>query len=466
MMTALQRFAAGFLMFLCLQEAPAQSGQSGSSLFAPFVTRLNAEVSGKSVRLKWQDSPSVMGPVYVYRARVPFSGTGAQYQARGLEVPYGQQIFIEEVEALGMWYYFVVASDETHMKYEIVVPYSNIVDVQLDGTAKNVPASPGIAGTAGATPYADTPLISQPAQRPAEDPTWDSAYGSYGVARQNGYSRYSSDIVEIAAKPLPNGIYISYRSSERGKNTLLYRSTKPFTQYSDILAAALVKEHLTSPYVDYPPPGVLCYYAVLYEEDIRSGQAAIYPGNNATVDPVQLGGAAQGAGGIAGTPSYSPLPATPQQNTYLDPGSGYFSAVRSPSPLSAESAQVAESLRNQTETAPVVPKSTFGINMEPRVFNQDIQSNTASGEDYDLAVIVRGPFFRKDWGVARVELQRYLSVPHSQNAAVRAHFYLGQCYYFTGDARSALNEFMAVHALFPDEAASWVQAALAKAGER
>jgi tetratricopeptide (TPR) repeat protein len=461
MVTAFQRFAAGFLMFLCLQGAAAQSG---SSIFAPFVTRLNAEVSGKAVRLKWQDSTSVKGPVYVYRARVPFSGAGAQYQARALEVPYGQQIFIEEVEALGMWYYFVVASDETHMKYEIVVPYSNIVDVQLDGTSKNVSASPGIAGTA--TPYADTPIISQPAQPAAEDPTWDSAYGSYGVARQSGYARYSSDIVEIMAQPLPNGIYISYRSSERGKNALLYRSNKPFTQYSDILTASLIKEHLTSPYVDYPPPGVPSYYAVLYDEDIRSGQAAIYPGNNATVNPVQLGSAGQGASGIAGAPAYSPIPASPQQQTYLDPGSGYFSTVRSPSPLSAESAQVAESLRNRTETAPVVPKSSFGINMEPRVFNQDVQNNAASGEDYDLAVIVRGSFFRKDWGIARIELQRYLSVSHSQNAAARAHFYLGQCYYFLGDARSALNEFMSVHSLFPDEAASWVQAALAKTGER
>jgi hypothetical protein len=463
MMIALQRFAAGLLMFLCSQGVIAQSG---SSLFAPFVTRLNAEVSGKAVRLRWQDSPSVMGPVYVYRARVPFSGAGAQYQARGLEVPYGQQIFIEEVEALGMWYYFVVASDETRMKYEIVVPYSNIVDVQLDGTSKNVPASPGIAGTANTTPYANTPIISQPAQRAVEDPTWDSAYGSYGVARQSGYSQYSNDIVEITAQPLPNGIYISYRSSERGKNALLYRSTKPFTQYSDILTAALVKDHLTSPYIDYPPSGIPYYYAVLYEEDIHSGQAVIYPGNNATTNPVQLGAAVQGASGITGTPSYSPIPAPPQQKNYLDPGAGYFSTVRSPSPLSAESAQVAESLRNRTETAPVIPKSSFGINMEPRVFNQDVQSNAVSGEDYDLAVIVRGSFFRKDWGIARIELQRYLSVPHSQNAAARAHFYLGQCYYFMDDARSALNEFMAVHSLFPDEAASWVQAALAKAGER
>jgi tetratricopeptide (TPR) repeat protein len=450
------------LVLLSSQAAVAQTG----GIFTPFVSRLNAEVSGRAVRLKWLDSPSAKGPVYVYRARVPFTGTGAEYQARGLEVPYGQQIFVEEVEALGMWYYFVVSSDETRMKYEIVVPYNNIVDVQLDGTTKNVPPSPGLAGTSGTSPYVDRPLISQPAQRAAEDPTWNSAYGSYGVARQGGYSRYSNDIVEIKAQALPNGIYISFRSSERDKNTLLYRSSKPFTHYNDILTAALVKDHVTSPYIDYPPAGMAYYYALIYEEDIRSGQATIYPGNNATVDPVHFGTIARGASGSAGTPAYSPAPATPQQSTYLDPGSGYFSTVRSPSPLSAEAAAVAEAFRNQTEPAPVIPRSSYGINMEPRVFNQDVQSNIASGEDYELALIVRGSFFSKNWGVACMELERYLAVSHSQNAAVRARFYLGQCYYFMGNARAALNEFMAVHTLYPDEVASWVQAALAKTAEQ
>jgi hypothetical protein len=444
----------------------AAGAQSVTSIFAPFVMRLNAEVSGRAVRLKWTDAPSVTGPVSVYRARVPFSGTGAQYQARAIEVPYGQQTFVEEVEALGMWYYFVVASDESRMKYEIVVPYNNIVDVQLDGTTKNVPASPGLVGATGTAPYVDRPIISQPAQRAAEDPTWDSAYGSYGVARQGGYSRYSNDIVDIAAQSLPNGIYISFRSSERDKNALLYRSNKPFTQYNDILTAALIKDRLTSPYIDYPPPGVGYYYAILYDEDIRSGQATIYPGSNATVDPVHLGSLAQGASGLSNNPSYSPAPASAQQNTYLDPGSGYFSTVRTPSPLSAEAAQAVESMRGRPQVAPVIPQSSYGINMEPRVFNQDIQSNVSSGEDYDLALIVRGSFFRKDWGVARLELERYLSVSHSQNAAARARFYLGQCYYFLGNARAALSEFMAVHPQYPDEAAGWVQAALAKTGEQ
>jgi hypothetical protein len=449
------------LSFLCSQAA----AQSGTSIFAPFVSRLNAEVTGRTVRLTWLDAPSVQGPVYVYRARTPFSGTGLRNQTGGREVPYGQQIFIEEVETLGMWYYFIAASDETRMKYEIVVPYNNIIDIQLDGTAKQVSASSGTAastsntGAAGTTPTAGRAVISQ---QPVENPAGDSAYGT---ARQSGYPAYSSDIAGITAQALSDGIHISFSSPDRNKNALLYRSSKPVTRYDDILNATLVKDRLVSPYVDYPPPGIVCYYAILYDEDIRAGQAAIYPGDNATVVPVYPGTASQGMPGGADIPAYAPVPSARQQDTYLVPGAGYFSTVRSRSPLSAEAAKVAEFVRNLSPSAPVVPQSS-AARLEPRVFNQDLQAHAASGEDSDLALIVRDSFFRKDWGTARLALERYLSAAHSQNAVTRARFYLGQCYYFQGDAQSALNEFAAVHTMYPDEAASWIQASLSKTGER
>jgi hypothetical protein len=361
------------VMFCIVVFSTAGVSAQSDTIFAPFATQLTADVSNRTVRLQWNDSPSVKGPVYIYRSREPFSGTGAQYQSRSSEVPYGRQSFVEEVEALGMWYYLVMASDETRMKYEMVVPYNNVVDVQLDGSTKTITSGGTIADS---TPYVDQAIISQPALRAAEDPAWDSTYGSYGVARQNGYSSYSNDIVNLAAQALPDGV-------------------------------------------------------------------------------------GQGASGAA----YSPAPAGAQSNTYIEPGSGYFSTVRTPSPLTAEASQAVQSLQNRPERAPVVPKSSYGINVEPRVFNQDIQ-NTASGEDFDLSTIVRGSFFRKDWAVARADLQQYLSSGRSAATAARARFYLGQCCYFLGDAKAALNEFMAVHPVYPVEAAVWVQAALSKIGEQ
>ena len=453
--------------FLIAARLPAQSGDAApGSIFAPFVTRLNADISGKVVRLKWQDSHSARGPVYVYRSRTPFAGQGAQYQARSLEVPFGQETFVEEVEALGMWYYFVVASDESRMRYEMVIPYNNIIDVQLDGGSRFVPASPGMLEPSGPL-YSNQGIISQPAQRAVDDPTWNSAFGSYGVARnEGGPAPYTTDIVDINVQPLPNGIYISFRSSEFNKNAQLYRSNRPIASVNDLLTAAVVKDRLSSPFIDYPPPGVAYYYAVLYEEDVQSGRAGIYPGSNATVNPVQLGGIDAAASGYAGPPAFSPAPPSAQQSTYLAPDSGYFSTVKTPTPLSSRAAEAVEEMRNKPEVAPVIPKSSYGINMEPRVFNQDVQSNAASGEDYELAMIVRGSFFRKDWGVARGELQKYLATTRSPAAAARARFYLGQCGYFLGDVKTALNDFMAVHPLYPEEAAGWVQASLAKIGGR
>jgi hypothetical protein len=447
-----RRIAAVLGLSLLLSPVAAQSG---TSIFAPFVSRLNAEVSGRTVRLTWLDAPSVKGPVYVYRARVPFSGTGMRGQAGGREVPYGQQIFIEEVESFGTWYYFIAASDETRRKYEIVVPYNNIIDIPLDGSSKQVTASAGTAASAATTANTDTAGRAVISQQPAENPV-------SGTTRQSGYSPYSNGIVDIAAQSVSNGIHISFNASDRSKNALLYRSGSPISHYNDVLSATLVKDRLVSPYVDYPPPDMACYYAILYDEDIRSGQAVIYPGGNATVAPVYVGSASQSAG----TSVYSSGPASRQQNTYLDPGAGYFSTLRSLSPLTAEAAKVAESMHNQSPSAPVIPRSPNSRRPEPRVFNQDLQTNAAPGEDYDLGLIVRGPFFRKEWSAARSALEQYLATARSQNAVTRARFYLGQCYYFLGDARAALNEFTAVHTTYPDEAASWLQAALAKTGEQ
>jgi hypothetical protein len=454
-----------------LTEAAAQSG---TSIFAPFVSQASAEVSGSTVRLTWVDAPSVKGPVYVYRARIPFSGPSgrdARAGQGGREVPYGQQIFIEEVESLGMWYYFIAASDETRRKYEIVVPFNNIIDIQLDGTAKHVSASPGTAASAGNTAgAAGTASVAGVANTAGAVNA--GTVGRAVIAPQSGAAGDAAPsgpggIGDIAAQAMSNGIHISFSSSDWSKNALLYRSSRPIAQYNDILGAALVKDRLVSPFVDYPPPGTAFYYAIIYEEDIRSGQAAIYPGANATAVPVYPVSASRGAAVPTGAFAFSSVTASRQQDTYLDPGAGYFSTVRSLSPLTAEAAKVAESIRNWLPPAPVIPPSPPSTaRLEPRVFNQDIQSNAARGEDYDLALIVRGPFFRKEWSTARFALEQYLSAGHSQNAVMRARFYLGQCCYFLDDARSALNEFAAVHTAYPNEAAGWLQAALAKAGEQ
>jgi hypothetical protein len=440
------------------------AAQSSDVIFAPFVSRLAAEVKNQSVRLVWTDSPSLKGPVFVYRSRIPFTGTGASYQARGSQIPYGQGNFVEDVEALGVWYYFVAASDTSGVQYELVVPYNNIIEVAFDTTSKLVSAGPGISGPDQNIGSArDTPYSSYPAQRPVNDPTWDNMYSSYGVARTQT-NVYSSDVSGIKAEILPAGIYVSWRASERAQNVFLYRSNRTITSYNDLLGASLVRQSAVSPYIDNPPAGIDCYYAVLYERDILSGRAAIFPGNNATLSPARLTvNVNLPYSGMNSSPAYSPAASTREPQVL--PGAGYFSTIAAPSLLSPEARAATQGV--EAKPMPVIPKSAVPITkMDPRVFNQDIQGVANGGEEYELMGIVRSSFLQKNFGNARTELLDFVSSNIGTYTKARARYYLGQCCYFLGDYQEALVEFSFVQGYYPDECDTWIRASLAGIADR
>jgi TolA-binding protein len=52
-------------------------------------------------------------------------------------------------------------------------------------------------------------------------------------------------------------------------------------------------------------------------------------------------------------------------------------------------------------------------------------------------------------------------LPRSSPAESRARFYLGQAYYYSGNYREALFEFLLIRDVFPAEGSEWVQATLA-----
>jgi hypothetical protein len=124
-----------------------------------------------------------------------------------------------------------------------------------------------------------------------------------------------------------------------------------------------------------------------------------------------------------------------------------------PTPLSPEAARAVNSLRGPGTSARLPQKT-------PRVFDQDLEP-PAGGEEYALRSIVQGSFKNRDWPVCREEILQFLSLPRNAAAESRARFYLAQAYYFSGSYREALFEFLTVQSNYPDEAAEWIQAALA-----
>jgi hypothetical protein len=384
----------------------AQS-QNGSSIFAPFVSKLWGEVKNNLIRLTWVDSSDIQGPVYIYASQTPFDNAHPFYLVHPIEVPYGVQSYIDEVERAGLWHYFIVASDGRGQRYEIFMPFGNAITVTVGE-------------------------IQDESPRPAPGPGTNSK------------------IVGLEAAVRGDGILISFRLSAPVRSPVLYRSVSPITKTRDLLNAVLIEDGISSPFMDYPVPAIPYYYAVIAEDELVSGNVGIYPGYNATVNAVEV--SSESRVGLGDSPGIRSIPLPLISVNAVSPGSGYGD-VPPPTPLSPEAARAVNSLRMPGRSARFPEKA-------PKVFDQDLEP-LSGGAEYPLRSIVQGAFRNRNWSVCQDELLQYLSLSHSAAAENRARFYLAQAYYFSGSYREALFEFLTVQSYYSEEAVEWIQATLA-----
>jgi hypothetical protein len=408
-MMRLRNFFLILLGTLPLLDAFAQTGGSGA-VFAPFVSQLSVEARNNLVRLSWIDSPDVRGPVYIFRGTQPFETGRVPANLKPLEAPYGTQSIIDETEGAGRVYYFVAASDGLGQRYDIVIPYNNTISVHLNGA--NTARSPSEGQSF----------------RPVES-------GLFGLeTRVEG-----------------EGVQVSYRTAGGQRNIVLYRSVQPLQNRADLLRAVIVYSGAPAPFTDYPAPGIPYYYAVIVEDELIRGTVGLVPGHNASVEPVEI---TPGAGitgpSAAETPVRAmPLPLISVYNAV--PGSDGFSGAPAALPLGPDAAKALDAIPRPSSGPP--PKK------RARVFSQDLEA-AGGGEEAQLRAIVQGTFAKRNWQEARMELFNFLSLPRSPPAEARARFYLGQAYYFTGQNREALIEFLAVQSQYPEEVRDWIDAVL------
>ena len=391
---------------LAAQDRPKQAAP-GSAVFAPFVSRFQGEIRNNLVRFSWVDSPDVRGPVYIYRSNRPFDGSQTFSGTRPVQIAYGVQSFVDEIETEGTIYYFAAASDETGRSFDIPIAFTNTISISFSQPA------PAVVSPRQPAPVEKTPGLP-------------AGISSLKAAAQG-------DTVQITF----DGAAV--------KNASLYRSIRPITQTADLLGAVIIQTNISSPCTDYPVPGISYYYAVIAEDDLIRGTVKIIPGQNATALPVEAGKQRPAAGGrdlrAMPLPQMSPQAAVPGMNAY------------SGTPL-------------QTELSPHATKVLGNLPArqaplkKPRVFARDLDTSPAGGEEYVLTSIVKASFTAKKWEAAKDELVRFLALPRSAEVKARAKFYLGQCYYFLGMPRDAIFEFLGIQHSYPAEAAEWIKASL------
>ena len=408
----IQVFLALFLT-ICASLALPDSLASQSREVSSYVTQIRAEPRNNLIRITWVDSPDARGPVYIFRSARPFSGS-IPANIRPVTVRYGVQYYIDDIDDIENIYYFIAASDASGRRYDVIIPQINSTNVNLS------------------QPQTQTQVTAQdspPATVTAETRPTVPVQG----------------ISNLRASQDGERVIITYNTSSPEKNAVLYRSMHPVSQPQDLLNALIVQSGIRSPFVDSPVPGFTWYYAVIYEEEISSGNIEIMPGINATAAGVSISGDQT----VEQVLRQIPLPILTLRNAV---GEGFFlPEVTEQVPLSTDAANMLRASR-MTDKVPLVLKT-------PRVFVIDLES-PSSGEESALFQIVNEQFCLLDWEGARVSLQRYLSLPRSRDVEARARFYLGQTLYYTGNYRAALIEFLFIRSIHPVEANNWIDAIL------
>jgi hypothetical protein len=430
-----ERFLWTLIFFTLLFPAGvfSQTGDTAAANFedTPHVTDLQAESRNNLVRLTWKDSPQARGPVYIYRSNSPFNPANPLIgQPRPIEIPYGVESYIDETESSGVVHYFVAASEMGRQVggsgimvtdvFNTVLPFKNTVSVIAKFEA---------------------PVISAPAGRSS---TMDAA----------GKARDEPGITRLEAVINGEGVTVSYQVGDYSRNTVLYRSVQPIQKPEDLLRAVIVQSGLTSPFVDFPVPGIPCYYAVIFEDELPRGSVTIIPGTNATTRAVELSTRSGRVGLPGANAELRSIPLPMMALNYAVPGIDNFPEVSTPIPLSSQAASAILDIRVK-EPESAAPKN-------PRAFHQDLQEDDNSlWEEYSLKTIVEGPFLARNWPAVITEINRFLSLPRSDLTTARARFYLGQGLYFSAQYQEALFEFLVVKTKFPKEANEWIEATLA-----
>ncbi|MCL2765365.1 MAG: hypothetical protein FWD40_08835 [Treponema sp.] len=377
--------------------------------FMPYVSHISAEARNNLVRLTWTDSPDARGPVYIFRSVRPFMGS-IPANIRPVVVRYGEQYFIDDSDDIQNLYYFIAASDLSGQRYDLILPRINSTSLFQE--------------QAQIEPSIDEPaaLVIPPSAAPA----------------------ISEGIYNLRANHDEDRVIITFETTRARPDAILYRSTQPVNRPQDLLNAIIVSSGITSGFVDYPVPGITWYYAVIYEDEISSGNMGIRPGVNSTILPVTIAG-------VTTERSLRPIPLPVMTLHNTMPESFFITEIPMQVPLGIESSNAIGDTK-MPEKMPLVPRG-------PRVFAVDLVAPTG-GEESALFQIIMEYFIKFEWEAARASLQRYLSLPRSVEIEARARFYLGQTLYYTGNYRQALMEFLSFRSFHLPEANTWIDSVL------
>lgn len=256
------------------------------------------------------------------------------------------------------------------------------------------------------------------------------------------FSQEKSHITEFEALIRNDAVILTWKGSHNSEDLLLYRSTSPFLDIQSLSQAVIVSTKFDSAllFVDYPIPGIPYYYAIIDETNLAQGTILFEAGINTNRVPVEI------------SHLYSNVPK--QKTTYQRPiPLPWLNPQNKQQEKSYKFSETTEEdLKRYTEITQT--KQKYKKNFV--VLSDDL--NTSFGGEYLLLRnILNSSIKKKEWDKATQEFKDFLKLRRTQDSIARAHFYLGQCYYFQSEPEKALLEFLLAQDTYYDKSQEWIQ---------
>ena len=393
-----------FLIILVYFSAAQESTEQKSS---PYISRLIVTVIDYHIKLTWNAAKDFIGDYLIYRHSDEINADNFDRAKLIASEKSDTLAYLDTPLTTDEYYYAVLCRDEQNKLYEVFIPFRNI-------TQKGISVD---------TPAPETALATR--------------------------------ITNIDTQVSEDSILISFKSSRTTRDTLLFRNTSAIKTIRDLIRSTspIRLDGKSTQYQDFPIPGVDYYYSVVDSKLFELSQVQIVPGENATIDPVQI----QTQGIRIGLPSVEktgrpiPLPyllidSEIESGTDLSPSSPFLL----PSKKSVDPATGKALARLLSKIDP--PRIPT---MEIEILDID-RGTTSGGENYILQQIVLGALIEKDFQKTEPLLKNFLSIHRPPVLEARTHFYLAQTYFFRNRFREAFLEFLLAQDLYYKQVQSWL----------